>query len=200
MVLMFASGRALTGDERRIPWAAAGLTAAAVAGVVLQLTWSGAMPALDADPSKSGWWRVITSVFMQNGGISGTAWNLITLAAIAAMAEWLWGAPLMLGMFAAGALLPGLIDTLIGATTTSTDPRNFAGSSGATYFLGATLAAALLLHTHITKEKAIALAVPALGLTMWFTQANGHGLVATYGFVLGIAVWAVTRSRRRVTN
>ncbi|MFJ9697420.1 hypothetical protein [Kitasatospora sp. NPDC101183] len=31
----------------------------------------------------SGWWREFTSVFMQNGGLFGGLWNLVTLAAAA---------------------------------------------------------------------------------------------------------------------
>lgn len=88
----------------------------------------------------------ITSVFMQNGGFGGAAWNIATLAAVAGFAEWFWGEPLTLCLFAAGILLPERVDALWGETSRSTDPRIFAGSSGATYFLGATLAAALLLR------------------------------------------------------
>ncbi|MEV4561966.1 hypothetical protein AB0K51_34000 [Kitasatospora sp. NPDC049285] len=220
MVLMFNGGLALVGRStlggRRIPWAAVGLTGLALAAVALQLCWSGAMGALDADPSKPGWWRVVTSVFMQNGGFGGAAWNLATLAAVAALAEWFWGAPLTLGLFTAGILLPEQIDKLWGQTSHSTDPRNFAGSSGATYFLGATLAAALLLHggadghsgqaadrdaagegtsaKAVRKNRLLALGVPVLGLAMWFAQENGHGLVSAYGFVLGALSWAAFRT------
>ncbi|MGW6361275.1 hypothetical protein ACWFR5_40400 [Streptomyces sp. NPDC055092] len=230
MVLMFKGGLALVGETtlggRRIPWAAVGLTGIALAGVVLQLCWSGAMGALDADPAKSGWWRVVTSVFMQNGGFGGAAWNIATLAAVAGFAEWFWGAPLTLCLFAAGILLPERIDALWGQTSHSTDPRNFAGSSGATYFLGATLAAALLVRggadevpdkgsqgvgpvagasadegsPHKTarktarRDRLLALAVPVLGLAMWFTQENGHGLVACYGFALGALAWVAFRT------
>ncbi|KOV64086.1 hypothetical protein [Streptomyces sp. MMG1121] len=221
MVLMFKGGLALVGQStlgrRRIPWAAVALTGLALAGVALQLCWSGAMGALDADPSKSGWWRVVTSVFMQNGGIGGAAWNIATLAAVAAFANWFWGAPLTLGLFAAGILLPEQIDKLWGQTSHSTDPRNFAGSSGATYFLGATLAAALLLRggadenpgeavgqgsddegagrgKAVRKNRLLALGVPALGLAMWFAQENGHGLVSDYGFALGAVAWAAFRT------
>lgn len=202
MVLMFKAGVALIGQDtvgrRRLPWAAAGLTTVALAAVVTQLCWSGAMDAFDSDPAKSGWWRVITSVFMQNGGFLGAAWNIATLAVIAALAEWFWGAPLMVGLFAAGILLPQHIDSLFGASDrASTDPRNFAGSSGATYFLAATLAAALLLrgsaHTGTPKQGLLALAVPVLGLTLWFAQSNGHGLVAVYGFALGVLVRFLAR-------
>ncbi|MFF1920539.1 hypothetical protein ACFVW8_08170 [Streptomyces sp. NPDC058221] len=205
MVLMLNGGLALLGQEtlrgRRVPWAAVGLTAVALAGVITQACWSGAMDALDSDPARSGWWRVLTSTFMQNGGLFGGAWNIATLAVIAALANWFWGAPLTLGLFLAGILLPQQIDALFGENGHSTDPRNFAGSSGATYFLAATLSAALLLHTLRTgrrndrehlKETLLAAAVPALGLAVWFTQSNGHGLVSVYGFALGAAVCALT--------
>ncbi|WP_030244843.1 hypothetical protein [Streptomyces sp. NRRL S-350] len=198
MVLMFKAGMALIGPEtvnrRGLPWAAAGLAVIAIGAVVTQLCWSGAMDAFDSDPSKSGWWRVVTSVFMQNGGLFGGAWNIATLVIVAALAEWFWGAPLMLGLFAAGILLPEHIDSLFGeADRTTVDPRNFAGSSGATYFLAATLAAALLLRGGDAKERLLALAVPAAGLAMWFAQSNGHGLVSVYGFVLGALVRLLAR-------
>ncbi|MEU1331301.1 hypothetical protein [Streptomyces sp. NPDC005865] len=198
---------------RPFPWAAAVLGGLAVAGVLLQLSWSGAMEALDADPSESGWWRVFTSVFMQNGGVGGVLWNIATLAVVAALAHWYWGGGLTLLFFLSGILLPERIDDLLGiGGGTSTDPRNFAGSSGATYFLGATLAAALLLRTFTSSkgdvkgeagavpggsmaDRLLAAAVPALGLAMWFTQENGHGLVAAYGFALGAGVWAAWRRR-----
>ncbi|WP_330328524.1 hypothetical protein OHS33_01410 [Streptomyces sp. NBC_00536] len=196
MVLMFKGALALLGEGtlrgRRTPWAAVGLTALVVAGLVTQLTWSGAMDTFDSDPARSGWWRIVTSVFMQNGGPAGDAWNIATIAVIAALAEWFWGGPLMLGLFTAGILLPTYVDMLFGQSDRSTDPRNFAGSSGATYFLAATLAAPLLLRALRAgrsgvnaKEALLALGAPVLGLTLWFAQSNGHGLVAAYGFALG---------------
>lgn len=202
MVLMFKAGQALIGQgtvgRRRLPWAAAALAAIAIAAVITQLCWSGAMNAFDNDPAKSGWWRVITSVFMQNGGFLGAAWNIATLAVIAALAEWFWGAPLMMGLFTAGILLPQHIDSLFGeGDRASSDPRNFAGSSGATYFLAATLAAALLLRAgapaDAPKHRLLAVAVPVLGLTLWFAQSNGHGLVVAYGFTLGVLVRLLAR-------
>ncbi|MFJ7249615.1 hypothetical protein ACIQWA_33965 [Kitasatospora sp. NPDC098652] len=198
MVMMVNCGLGVVGRDtlrgRPLPWAAIALTAVAVGGVLLQLVWSGAMDALDADPARSGWWREFTSVFMQNGGLFGGLWNLVSLAAVAALAQWYWGGTLTLGFFLAGILLPGRIDTLIGiGGGPSADPRNFAGSSGATYFLGATLALAFLTRTRLPKEIALAAGVPALGLAMWFAQENGHGLVSVYGFVLAGAVWAVRR-------
>ncbi|RLU92195.1 hypothetical protein CTZ27_20315 [Streptomyces griseocarneus] len=202
MVLMFKAGMALIGPDtvgrRRLPWVAVGLAVLAIGAVVTQLCWSGAMDAFDDDPGKSGWWRVVTAVFMQNGGLFGGVWNIATLVVVAALAEWFWGAPLTVGLFAAGILLPQHIDALFGESDRSTaDPRNFAGSSGATYFLAATLAAALLLraatHGGAPKERLLALAVPVVGLVLWFAQSNGHGLVAVYGFALGALVRVLAR-------
>lgn len=175
--------------QRRIPWGAVGLTVVAVAGVVVQISWRGAMAALDHDPSRSGWWRPLTATFLQ-AGVTGTIWNLITLAVLAAFAEWFWGTPLMAALFLTGALLPEHLDRLLGATGGSSDPRNFIGSSGATYFLGATLAGALLLRAQ-GRLRLLALAVPTLGLATYATQDNAHGLVTCEGFVLGVLLLAV---------
>ncbi|TCO62793.1 hypothetical protein [Actinocrispum wychmicini] len=201
MVVMVNSGLALVGRDtitrRPIPWVAIALTGLVVIGVVLQLTWSGAMAALDNDPAKTGWWRVVTSVFMQNGGIVGSAWNIATIAIVAALAEWFWGGSITLALFLAGILLPHHIDSLLGIASVSSEPRNFAGSSGVTYFLAATLAVPLLVRTRVTKERLIAAGVVVLGLVMWFAQDNAHGLMAVYGFVLGAVVWAVRQASRR---
>jgi hypothetical protein len=162
-----------------------------VAGVVLQLTWSGAMDALDNDPARSGWWRVVTSVFMQNGGVAGAAWNIVTLGLVAALAEWFWGGTIAFALFLVGILAPQHVDALLGIAGGPVDPRNFAGSSGATYFLGATLVVPLLVRTRVVKERLIAAGVVVLGLVMWFAQDNGHGLVSVYGATLGAVVWAL---------
>jgi len=193
MVLLFKVATTLvepgTLRSRRIPWAAILLTIFVVAGLVLQASWAGAMDALDSDPSRDGWWRLLTSVFMQNGGFLGDLWNLITLAVVAALAEWFWGSWLTLGLFLAGMLLPHGLDLLAGVTDNSTDPRNFAGSSGATYFLGATLAGALLLIGPGIRQRLLALAVPAVGIIAFLAQGNGHGLVSAEGCALGVITW-----------
>ncbi|MFH7598436.1 hypothetical protein WDV06_25570 [Streptomyces racemochromogenes] len=205
MVMMVNCGLGVVGRDtlrgRSLPWAALVLTGLAVGGVLLQLVWSGAMDALDADPAKSGWWREFTSVFMQNGGLFGALWNLATLAVVAALAHWYWGGGLTLGFFLAGILLPGRIDALLGlGDGPATDPRNFAGSSGATYFLGATLALAFLTRARRPKEIALAAGVPVLGLAMWLAQDNGHGLVSVYGFALAAAAWSTRRPTRSLSH
>ncbi|TQS45275.1 hypothetical protein [Cryptosporangium phraense] len=59
------------------------------------------------------------------------------------------------------------------------------------------LAGALLLTPTTTRRRLLALAVPLAGLTLWFVQANGHGLVSAEGFVLGAAIAAAGALLRR---
>ena len=204
MILMIKSAATLIGPDtigwRRVPIAAIVLTAAAIAGVILQHSWRGAYGALDDDPSKSGWWRVITAVFMQDTGIAGVLWNIVTLAIIVALAEWFWGSLTAIIFFLLGAVAPSHIGSLLttihvlGAAHTqqsAADPRNFSGSSGATYFLAATVTGALLVQIGPLRDRnrLLALSVPVIGMLTWYTMTNAHGLVTTEGFVIGAVVF-----------
>jgi hypothetical protein len=181
--------------QRRFPVVAVALTAFILGGLLLQAAWSGAMDALNSDPSRAGWWRPFTSVLMQNGGFVGDLWNVVTLAIVAALAEWHWGRLTAAALFLTGALVPHWIGMIFGSGVGSTDPRNWAGSSGATYFLGATLAGALLIRAGFIKDRLLTLATPALGLAAWLLQDNAHGLVVVYGFTLGVLVAAAVALR-----
>lgn len=204
---------------RTVPWAAVVLVGLAVTGLVVQAVWSGAMATLDDDPARSGWWRPLTAVFLQNGGVAGTTWNLVTLALVAAAAGLWWGDVLTVVLFAAGTLLPGLVDGAVGTllealpgssgadvvATSAADPRNFVGSSGATYFLAATLAAAVFLHGSApVRERLVAGFVPVLGAVAFVVVDDAHGLVTAEGFVVGLVVTAVVAvwppTRRTATN
>jgi hypothetical protein len=64
------------------------------------------------------------------------------------------------------------------------------------YFLGATLAGALLIRAGLAKDRLLAVAAPGLGLAAWFLQDNAYGLVVAYGFVLGALVAAALPAPR----
>lgn len=67
-----------------------------------------------------------------------------------------------------------------------------AGSSGATYFTAATLCAAMLWGG-TGRLRLLGLVGPALALIMWVATNDGHGVVFTEGFVLGLLVWPALR-------
>jgi len=145
--------------------------------------------ALDADPARPGWWRPVTSVFLQNGGVVGAVWNVATLAVVTALAEWHWGRRPALAPLVTGVLLPRWSGELVGGGPV--DPRDFAGSSGATYFLAATLSGATLGLAG--RGRLIAVTAPALGLLVWLTIGNAHGLVTIEGFIGGAAAGLLTQ-------
>ncbi|MFI1993472.1 hypothetical protein [Actinoplanes sp. NPDC020271] len=189
--------------RRRFPMLAVVLTTLVIGGLILQASWPGAMPALDSDPSRSGWWRPLTSVIMQNGGVLGDAWNVVTIALVAAYAEWYWGRPAAAGLFLAAALVPRWLDALVGAAQVSNEPRNWAGSSGVTYLVAATLAGALViraLHTRRVRDGLLAVSGPVLGLATWFAQDNAHGLMIVEGFVAGAVLGALFTERSRTAG
>jgi hypothetical protein len=178
---------------RPVPWLAAALTALALAGVTLQHVWAGATPALDADPSRTGWWRHATAVFLQDGGWGGVVFNLLTLAAVAALAQWHWGWRVALGLVVAGGAVPVLVGTLAGAG--ADDPRDWAGSSGLTFFLAGSLAGAALV-VGPAGARGLGVLTAAGGLGAWGWLADAHGLVAVEGLVLGVAVAGALALRR----
>ena len=65
----------------------------------------------DATRFRQGeWWRLITPLFVQDGGISGTVFNLVSLAFVGTVAEQFWDTKEMLIIFFGG----GLVGEIIG--------------------------------------------------------------------------------------
>jgi membrane associated rhomboid family serine protease len=88
---------------------AATLTLVAVIGLsaVLQAIFPSVLAALERDAIRVAageWWRLLTAVFVQDGGGAGAIFNLIGLLLIGSVAEHLWGTRRWLLIFVAGSL------------------------------------------------------------------------------------------------
>lgn len=59
------------------------------------------------------WWRLLTPVLVQDGGLAGTAYNLVTLALTAPAATALWRPLRAVAVFVAGALVFNLPATYV---------------------------------------------------------------------------------------
>ncbi len=215
LILALRAGVMLTGVDtkvavgrQRIPWVAMALTAIALIGVTLQYTWAGAFDALADLPGRAGWWRPFTAVFLQ-GGPAGAAWNVITLLVAAALAEWFWGRLGAALLFGFGMVGPSLVGSVLLSASTQTnlaaDPRNFVGSSGATYLLAGTLVGALLMRTLLARPVrrsgiGLPLAHIVVALFAWFALANAHGLVSFFGVVIGAGLGALVGRRARAAG
>jgi hypothetical protein len=186
------SGMARRLASRRRPIVAVIITAALVAGCVLELAWPGALDALRQQPS-GPWWQACTAPFVQEG-IAGAVFNVISAAIVLAMAEWQWGRLAAAAIWLIGAWAPvGDLAQLAGYHVSAADVTAYsAGSSGATYFTAATLCAALL-WTAAGPTRLLGLIAPAIAAGMWIITNDGHGVLFIEGFVLGLLLWAGRR-------
>jgi membrane associated rhomboid family serine protease len=185
-----AMSRRLT--QRRLPVAAIAITVALTAGCLLELAWPGALDALRSD-SSGAWWRVLTAPFVQEG-VAGAVFNVVSAAIIIALTEWQWGRLVAVAIWLTGAWAPiGDVAGVVGYHISAADTTAYsAGSSGATYFTAAALCAAMIWGG-TGRTRLLGLAGPAVALVMWIATNDGHGVVFTEGFVLGLLLWPALR-------
>lgn len=71
----------------------------------LQLLFPNILRVAMRDPDRfwaGEWWRLVTALFVQDGGVAGTIFNLVSLGIVGAVAEQLWGRARWLLIFFAG--------------------------------------------------------------------------------------------------
>ncbi|HEY2287192.1 MAG TPA: rhomboid family intramembrane serine protease [Streptosporangiaceae bacterium] len=179
--------------RQRPPIAAIIITTVLAAGCVLELAWPGALDALRQQPS-GAWWQAFTAPFVQEG-IAGALFNLISAAIVLALAEWQWGRLAGAAIWLTAAWAPvGDLAQLAGYHVSAANVTAYsAGSSGATYFTAATLCAALLGRA-AGRTRLLGLVAPAIAAGMWILTNDGHGVLFTEGFVLGLLLRAGQRA------
>lgn len=126
------------------------------------------------------WWRLVTSVFLQDGGWLGTAFNLITLAISVAVVRTCFSGPVMVAVFVIGGVVSNVLTLVIlGASG--------AGNSMATMFLVASAAvAAWFRHERGSGSNAPLFVLAATALVL-VALRDQHGLAVAAGLVAGLA-------------
>lgn len=51
------------------------------------------------------WWRLITPLFVQDGGVAGAVFNIVSLLLVGGIAEQVWGSKRMIGIFFVGGIV-----------------------------------------------------------------------------------------------
>jgi membrane associated rhomboid family serine protease len=76
--------------ERRIPYATLLLTSAIAIPTTLQFFFPAILQMFERDYERflaGDWWRLITALFVQDGGVSGSVFNLVSLLLAGTIAE-----------------------------------------------------------------------------------------------------------------
>lgn len=146
-----------------------------------QVVWPSLLGALRSDPTRIGggeWWRLLSSIIIQDGGLSSAAFNLISLAIVAVLATWTWGGPRAIAIFLAGGIGLNALATAYGSAA--------AGSSGATLVLLASIAGCGVVRRRGSLRRRAVLAITAGGPIL--ALGNPHGIAVLAGGLLGMGL------------
>jgi membrane associated rhomboid family serine protease len=132
------------------------------------------------------WWRLVTSLVVQDGGVAGAVVNLLSLALVGALAERAWGAR----RFTLIALVAGVGTQFWGAVVQPVG----GGNSVVVFGLAAASSMAALLRGPVPARIAGALAL--LGGLVLLVVGDLHGGAVALGAITAVVV--LVRDRRRV--
>lgn len=95
LTLFVQVGFRLLPASKPFPLVAAILTIAIGVPSLLQFVWPTIYDVLHRDPTLTlhdgQWWRVLTSVMAQDGGLSAAIFNLVVIVLVTVLSEWIWG-------------------------------------------------------------------------------------------------------------
>lgn len=132
------------------------------------------------------WWRLITPLFVQDGAVSGTIFNLISLLLVGSVAERFWGGRRMLLIFFIGGIAAELV-------AFAWQPIG-AGNSIGNFSLAASIVVACLMRHPPRSMQIIALlALDAAGVLLGLQ--NIHGAAAMVGALQALFLSRVERER-----
>jgi membrane associated rhomboid family serine protease len=132
------------------------------------------------------WWRLVTPLFVQDGGIAGTSFNLTSLLLVGFLAEQFWGnLPVLLIFFVGGIAgeIAGFAWQPLGA-----------GNSVANFALAGSILALLLLRRPDKLVLFISLAVLSI-LILLIGLHDIHGVAGTAGVCLGLVLGFVFQEK-----
>jgi membrane associated rhomboid family serine protease len=131
------------------------------------------------------WWRVLTAIAAQDGGLTGAVFNLIVLAGVLTLGEWIWGRWRTVVLF----LAPSVILNLLAIGWNQPG----GGSSFATDGLIMSMCGlGLVISKNLVVRLCASVAV-VIGVVLVFLN-DAHGVAILVGAALGVA-FAVVRTR-----
>jgi membrane associated rhomboid family serine protease len=145
----------------------------------------------DLDALRSGeWWRLITPLFGQDGGLAGLIFNLVILLAVGAIVENMFGWRLLLVTYFAA----GFVSEI--AAYTIMRGQGFAGNSVANFgLIGLICALGVWSPSGARLTGALGLIGGIVLLVIWDLHGIGFAVGALIGLGIGLIQWLKTRPR-----
>lgn len=131
------------------------------------------------------WWRLVTPLFVQDGGVTGAIFNLVTLFLVGSVAEEIWGKRNTLVLFFVGGIIgeiAGFVWQPIGA-----------GNSIANFSLAASIAIACLTR-HSSRLVLVASGLALGADVVLLALRNIHGAAALAGALSALVLTHTDRS------
>jgi membrane associated rhomboid family serine protease len=169
---------------RQLPWATLLLTVAIGIPTTLQFFFPSILVLFRRDATAfwaGDWWRVLTPLFVQDGGLSGSIFNLLSLLIVGSISERLWGSVGWLVIFFLGGIAGEFI-------ALAWQPIG-AGNSLANFSLAASVATLSLGRGALSLERITACL--ALGAGVWLLALHDiHGAAVALGAAISlILIW-----------
>jgi hypothetical protein len=168
---------------RRFPFVA--LTVTVLVGIpsLLQFAYPALGDALRRDPpltlQDGQWWRVLTSVLAQDGGLLAAIFNLVVVAAVTVLGEWIWGRWRMLVLF----VLPSIaLNMLALAWNAPGGGSSFASDGLLMSICGLGLVVSRQVVVRICTIAALVIGVVLVALD------DAHGVAMLLGAALGVGL------------
>lgn len=167
--------------NRRFPMVA--LVAVILVGVpsLLQFAYPAIGSALSREPSSelSGeWWRILTAVAAQDGGLGGAIFNLVVVAVVVTLGERAWGRWRTVVLF----LGPSIVLNLLAVA--------WDAPGGGSSFASDGLLLSLCVLGVLTVRRPLILICSAIALSagiVLIVANDAHGVAMVFGAVLGLA-------------
>jgi len=173
---------ALAAPASHFPRATLLLFAMIATPTLFQISFPVILSALERDCARflSGeWWRVITPLFVQDGGVAGSIFNLVSLLLVGAVSERLWGSRRMLVIFFGGGV--------VGEVVAFAWQPIGAGNSVGNLSLAASVAVTCLARRAGRMTRAIALLALSADAVLVVLK-DIHGAAALAGAILGLTL------------
>ena len=169
---------------RRVPWATLLLSTAISIPTTLQFFFPSILVVLRRDAaafSAGDWWRIVTPLFVQDEGVSGSIFNLSSLLLVGSVAESLWGWARWLIIFFVGGILGEIISF-------AWQPVG-AGNSLANFSLAGSVAVMCLTLQPLRMQRIASELSLGAGLLLLLLHDH-HGAATAFGCCIAIAlIW-----------